>query len=134
MTGRARRKRPDGGEEASLTVGRLARRFGLSRTTLLYYDRIGLLRPSARTSSRYRLYSGKDVRRLERITAYREAGLPLAEIRAILDGPTSRTAAILEAHLETLNRKIGGLRRQQRTVASLLKDRRTTAVSASSRL
>ena len=123
MTGQAHRTRPAGGEDAPLTVGRLARRFGLSRSTLLYYDRVGLLRPSGRTSSRYRLYSENDCRRLERIVAYREAGLPLAEIRAILDGPTSRTAAILEAHLETLNREIGSLRTQQRTVASLLQDR-----------
>jgi len=34
----------------------LAGRFGLSRSTLLYYDSIGLLSPSERTASNYRLY------------------------------------------------------------------------------
>ncbi len=33
--------------QQGITVGQLARRSGLSRATLLYYDRLGLLRPSA---------------------------------------------------------------------------------------
>ncbi len=38
-----------------LTVGKLAEDFGLSRSTLLYYDRIGLLQPAARTEKGYRV-------------------------------------------------------------------------------
>ena len=34
-----------------LTIGRLARQHGLSRSTLLYYDRIDLLHPSGRSSA-----------------------------------------------------------------------------------
>ena len=51
----------DGGAGGELTVGRLARRFGLARSTLLYYDRIGVLRPSARSAAGYRLYDAGDV-------------------------------------------------------------------------
>ena len=46
------------------TVGQLAKLFGLSRSTLLYYDEIGLLSPSARSASNYRLYSEADIRRV----------------------------------------------------------------------
>ena len=66
-----------------LTVGHLARRFELSRSTLLYYDSIGLLKPSGRSKSRYRLYSEDDCRRLQAICRYREAGLALDEIRRV---------------------------------------------------
>jgi len=41
-------------------IRELAGLFGLSRSTLLYYDRIGLLSPSARSESGYRLYSAAD--------------------------------------------------------------------------
>jgi len=52
---------------AVYTVGVLARSVGLARSTLLYYDRIGLLPPSRRSATRYRLY-GEDARsRLEAI-------------------------------------------------------------------
>ena len=41
-------------------ITELAREFGLSRSTLLYYNRIGLLRPAGRSMAGYRLYSTKD--------------------------------------------------------------------------
>jgi len=101
----------------------LGERFGLSRSTLLYYDSIGLLRPSGRSPANYRLYTEADCARLDQIRRYREAGLSLAEIRRILDEPGDGTAAILERRLERLNREIGALREQQRIVVRLLRNR-----------
>lgn len=49
-----------------VTVGVLARRFGLARSTLLYYDRLGLLRPSSRSRAGYRSYSPADERKARR--------------------------------------------------------------------
>lgn len=48
-------------------ITELGKRFGLSRSTLLYYDRIGLLQPSGRTEAGYREYTRSDADRLERI-------------------------------------------------------------------
>jgi len=96
------------------TVGVLARAAGLARSTLLYYDRIGLLPPSRRSTAGYRLY-GEDARaRLETIRTYRSVGLGLREIRALLDSRGGRTAAILTERLDRLNHEIAGLREQQR--------------------
>ena len=50
-----------------LTVTRLARACGLSRTTVLYYESIGLLKPGLRSAGNYRLYSEKDLERLRQI-------------------------------------------------------------------
>jgi DNA-binding transcriptional MerR regulator len=105
------------------TVGQLARRAALSRSTLLYYDSIGLLCPTERSNSNYRLYSENDLRRLERICRYREAGLGLAEIRQVLDGASAGAAAILEGRLVALNSEICVLREQQRVVVRLLRNR-----------
>ena len=55
-----------------LTISQLGRRFGLSRSTLLYYDSIGLLSPSLRSRANYRLYSRSDVERMELIDVYRQ--------------------------------------------------------------
>ena len=65
----------------------LARRHGLSRATLLYYDRIGLLKPSARRTNGYRHYAPRDDERLRQICLYRQTGLPLADIRRLFDSP-----------------------------------------------
>jgi DNA-binding transcriptional MerR regulator len=106
------------------TVGRLARKFGLSRSTLLYYDRIGLLSPAGRSPAGYRLYSEADARRLEQINTYRAAGLSLEDIRRILDAPETDLAAVLEKRLLELNQEIDDLRAQQRVIVGLLKSDR----------
>jgi SAM-dependent methyltransferase len=46
---------------SAFTIGALARRFSLARSTLLYYDRIGLLCPRGRSQGNDRLYSAADV-------------------------------------------------------------------------
>jgi DNA-binding transcriptional MerR regulator len=104
----------------SLSVSRLGRRFGLSRSALLYYDRIGLLSPSERSRAGYRVYGERDARRLEAICRYREVGLSLEQIRELLDSGTSRTAELLQARLDQLNAEIAKLREQQRIIVRLL--------------
>lgn len=105
-----------------LTVGRVARQRGLSRSTLLYYDRIGLLRPTGRGEGNCRLYAPADLERLGRIVRYREAGLPLAEIGRLLTGqgfgPT--TDRVPGQRLDQINREIAALRAQQQVILRLL--------------
>ena len=62
------------------TIGQLVKEFQLSRSTLLYYDRIGLLRPSARSDANYRLYTAADLARMQQIILYKDAGLSLEAI------------------------------------------------------
>ena len=105
----------------TFTVGRLARRHGLSRSALLYYDRIGLLRPSGHAKGEYRRYSAQDDERLARICEYRRAGISLKEIRAMLDeAPDTNVAAALERRLTELNEAMDGLRKQRALVTRLL--------------
>lgn len=103
------------------TVGRLAKKFGLSRSTLLYYDSIGLLSPTHHTKGAYRQYSEDDAEKLRRICMYRETGVSLKNIAQILASETtSETAAVLEDRLQALSKEIATLQNQQRIVAGLL--------------
>lgn len=110
------------------TVGRLAKRYGLSRSTLLYYDSIGLLRPSGRSPANYRAYTEADRERLGQICMYRRAGLPLADIGRILaTGGRKGIRPVLEKHLDALSREIRTLRDQQHFIVKLLKSGRALA-------
>lgn len=104
----------------ALTVGRLAKRFGLSRSTLLYYDRLGLLTPSGRSSGDYRLYQEADVARLEAVCRYRAAGFSLADIAALLDAPAHGLAGVLTRRITELDREMEALREQQGFLFRLL--------------
>ncbi len=54
-----------------------------------FYDQVGLLSPSKRTESRYRLYSDADLVRLQQILALKFLGFSLEEIKAFLDASPS---------------------------------------------
>ena len=58
----------------SYSITALAREQGLSRSTLLYYDRIGLLSPQSRSEANYRYYGEEQRQRLRQICALRAAG------------------------------------------------------------
>jgi DNA-binding transcriptional MerR regulator len=107
-----------------MTVSTLARRCGLSRSTLLYYESMGLLRRPPRTDGNYRVYGDADLLRLQQIGLYRKVGLSLAAIRTVLDQPLGGAAAVLRRRLADIDRDIEMLRGHQRAILRLLKKSR----------
>ena len=89
-----------------LKVGELAKRSGLTVRALHHYDSIGLLTPSARSDSGYRLYNSDDIARLHQVQALRRFGVPLAGIAAFLASPGSQLQAIVGQQIEALTRQI----------------------------
>ncbi|MBR3691130.1 MAG: MerR family transcriptional regulator [Clostridia bacterium] len=63
-----------------MTVGELAARLGTTVRTLQYYDRLGLLSPSAASEGGRRLYSEKDMVLLHQILSLKKLGFSLKEI------------------------------------------------------
>ena len=104
-----------------LTVAKLARACGLSRTAVLYYESLGLLKPARRTQGNYRAYGERELQRLQQICFYRAAGLKLNDIRSILDGPRAGAAGVLKRRMENFGQEIERLGEHQRAIAQLLK-------------
>lgn len=67
-----------------LTIGKLARAGDISPDALRYYEREGLLAPTSKTDSGYRLYVDDAVRRVRFIRHAQACGFTLAEIRELL--------------------------------------------------
>jgi len=116
-----------------MTVTRLARLCNLSRSAVLYYESIGLLKRPARSSGNYRVYSEKDLDRLRQICIYREAGLTLNDIRVLLDSRGNDASAVLRRRFIEIGAGINRLREHQRAIARLLRGtdqlRRNTVVN-----
>lgn len=109
--------------KCDITINSLAARFGLSRSTLLYYDRIGLLRSATRSDGNYRLYSQCDVERLHQVCLYRKMGIPLKEISRLLSQKqniNTSSREILQRRLESLETEIESLQTQQQQIVRLL--------------
>jgi len=103
------------------TIKQLAGRFGLSRASLLYYEKKGLLLPSARSESGYRLYDAKACRRLEQICQMRNLGLPVSMIALILTHPESgQRMLLMQQHLKQVDQQIARLKQQRFALLQLL--------------
>lgn len=87
-------------------VGALARLTGVSVRTLHFYDEIGLLCPSQRSESGYRLYSQCDIVRLGQIRSLRHIGFSLQEVQNCLAHADSSPQQIIALHLARLNEQI----------------------------
>ncbi|HQS83562.1 MAG: MerR family transcriptional regulator [Alphaproteobacteria bacterium 16-39-46] len=64
----------------------LSKLTGVSVQTLHHYDRIDLLKPSLRLTNGYRLYSEKDLLKLQQIIALKFFGFDLSQIKILLTG------------------------------------------------
>lgn len=109
-----------------LTLGQLAKRAGLARSSVLHYEALGLLLPGSRSAAGYRLYGKAELERLLTIRRLRDSGLTLADIRALLS-PTGAglregagPVALLERRLLGICQEVERLREQQRHLAHLL--------------
>lgn len=84
------------------TVGEVAELSGVSVRTLHHYDQIGLVRPSGRSAAGYRLYGRPDLDRLQDVLFHRALGLPLDEIKRVLDDPSVDRVTMLERQRSAL--------------------------------
>jgi MerR family transcriptional regulator, thiopeptide resistance regulator len=88
---------------------------GVTVKALHHYDRVGLLKPK-RTRAGYRLYSAHDRDRLEQIASLKFVGLPLKQIRTLLDRRSTsladaltRQRCALEEQRKKLDRAIAAI-------------------------
>jgi len=104
----------------SLSVGALARQAGVSPQILRYYDRIGLLRPSARTRAGYRQYTPDDRARLDVIRTLRALDFDLRTIARMLRGATG-VRAMAELHMQAIEHQARTLRRRAAVLRAALR-------------
>jgi DNA-binding transcriptional MerR regulator len=89
---------------------------GVSVRTLHHYDQIGLLKPESVSPAGYRLYTDRNLERLQQILFFKEIGFDLHEIKEVLDSPGFDRRNALYTHRELLLEKKNRLEEIIRTV------------------
>ena len=99
-----------------IKIGELAERCGVSRDTIRFYERIGLLRQPSRTASRHRVYDEQAVAQLRLIRGLQGLGLTLEDIRHLLRlrparglEAGKRIIRLLRARADAIDNKISKL-------------------------
>lgn len=104
-----------------ITIGQAAAYAGVTIKTVRHYHRLGLVDEPARDSSGYRRYGSTELLRLVQARTLAGAGVPLAEVGAILDaGPAEFADALVdvEARLDTRIAELTAQRATLRRLAS----------------
>ncbi|MDR7301690.1 helix-turn-helix domain-containing protein [Haloactinomyces albus] len=107
------------------TIGELARRTGLTVKTIRFYSDSGVVPPTDRTHSGYRLYSVETVARLELVRTLRELGAGLADIERVLAKETS-LRQLADAHLSLIEERMSLLRTRRAVLRAVVKQDSTT--------
>lgn len=98
-----------------MTVGVVAKKMGITVRTLQYYDREGLLSPSAESEGGRRLYTDKDLVQLHQILSLKHLGFSLDAIKnrlisldtpADVAGALAEQAAVIQEKMEALSESL----------------------------
>jgi MerR family Zn(II)-responsive transcriptional regulator of zntA len=107
-----------------LTIGRLAKKVGVSTDCVRFYERVGLLEASGKTSSGYRLYGNQCVCRLSFIKYAQRCGFSLPQIRELLhaDGASDPSAGLhlARAKRQEIDETMEALRAMKEALSSYI--------------
>ncbi|AOT69529.1 MerR family transcriptional regulator [Geosporobacter ferrireducens] len=103
-------------------IGDLVKKFNISRSTILYYDKLGLLKPTVREHNNYRLYDQQEVIKLGKIVMYRESGISLKDMQKLLEAENNERTGILVDRLDKIQQEIKDLKNQEKLVLDVLKE------------
>lgn len=90
----------EGSSSTKLRIGALEERTGLTRDAIHHYVREGLVAPPEKQSATVAWYDQRHVAKLRSIRVLREAGLPIAAVKRLLDDPS--VAALSNEELSQL--------------------------------
>lgn len=98
-------------------ISELASRTGLARSTLLYYEKRGLLQ-GRRADNGYRIYGEEDLQQLVLVKALHAGGLSLGECQRVIEQGVDRT--LLTRRLAQLDQEIAAKQQARGLLAGLL--------------
>jgi DNA-binding transcriptional MerR regulator len=113
------RSNPAGEAEASMTIGEVAREFGITLRALRFYEAKRLITPQRQGGAR--IYRRSDCERVSLILTGRRLGFTLAEVKRLLDGPDGRNLRLTR---EKCVEQINLLERQKRGIEMALSELR----------
>jgi len=106
-----------------LTIGELAKAAEVPTSTVRYYERAGILRPSGRSAGNYRVYSATELERLRFIRAAKATGFTLDDIRSLLrPAACGKVQSLIEQRLSDVSERMRELRHVQKVLRASLSE------------
>lgn len=88
-----------------MNISEIEKLTGISKQTIRFYEREGLISPKRNQDNQYREYDNQDVRKLKLIYILRKTGISISEIKRVLDGEITMTEAVNVRRKELLGER-----------------------------
>ena len=109
-----------------LKIGELAALANISRDTLRFYEKHGLITPSDRNAAGYRLYSNTDVHRISFILSAKEVGFTLKEIHQLLELEVTKdekscndVKQFVDTKIDIVDQRLANIKRIKKSLQTL---------------
>ena len=109
-----------------IRIGELAHQSQVSRDTLRFYEKHGLITPSARTDAGYRLYAESDIKRIGFIVSAKKVGFTLNEIQQLLQLEVTKdikscqdVKEFVDHKIQLVNQQLMETRRSKKSLETL---------------
>ncbi len=109
-----------------MNIGEAAAASGVTAKMIRHYESVGLLPPAGRSESGYRQFDPRDLHTLRFIRRSRDLGFSIDEIRGLLElwrdrqRPSRQVKALVQVHLDDIDRKIEELRQMKQALSHLV--------------
>lgn len=77
-----------------MKIAEVEKQTGISKQTIRFYEKEGLIEPGRNSENQYREYDPQDVKKLKRISIMRKLNVPIPEIKEVMEGTRSFTEVI----------------------------------------
>ena len=120
---------PSGGVDELLTTGDMARLSESTLRTVRFYEQEGLIEPERRSACGHRLFSGRELMKLQLALDLREAGLSLHDIKQLFclksdcarpEEASERMSEVLSQQIDTMQQKIAKLRKLREELTAMV--------------
>ena len=105
-------------EDATYSVGELVSALGIPRSTLLYYESLGIVQPAHDETSGYRSYTNEDVYRLMECVMLKNLGVPPKDVNELLDNEPF-SIQHFDRYIDMARRKIAYHRAQEENLIEM---------------
>lgn len=107
-------------DESEMRIGQIAERTGMTVRTLRYYEQLGLIGPTRRSSAGHRIYALDDVERLYQVALLRSLELPLADVSRSLTSTDTDLRVLMTDHLSRIDERLEAEQRLRSRLAEVI--------------
>lgn len=83
-----------------MKIAEVEKQTGISKQTIRFYEKEGLIEPERNNENQYREYDAQDVKKLKRISLMRKLNVPIPEIKEVMEGARSFSEVIDRQRLQ----------------------------------